>query len=178
MSRRVFVLGTDHRFQRRSNEFTELQHRQFALYVLTTAKDSGIAALAEENNLQALEEACIAESTVQAIARKIGLKHRHCDPDRRTRYELGICQENDIRVSIFPNELPEADIQQKVQESMRARERYWLSQILELNMWPVLFICGADHSLPFLDLLREEDLDAVLVAKDWDTQPSVAGKAR
>lgn len=176
MSRRVLVLGTDHGFQRRSNEFTELQHRQFALYVLTIAKENGVAALAEENNPQALEEACIAESTVQAIARDLGLRHRHCDPDGKTRHALDIRQENYIRImSKIPNELPEADIQQQVWESMRARERYWLSQLLEFNTWPVLFICGADHSLPFLDLLGKEDLDAVLVSKDWGTQPDVAG---
>ncbi len=177
MSRRVFVLGTDHRFQKRSIEFTELQHQQFALYVKKTAKENGVAALAEENNPQALKEARIAESTVQVFALELGLKHRHCDPDGKTRNELGIHQENDIIVSQYPNELSEKTIQQQVQESLRARERYWLLQLLEFNTWPVLFICGANHSLPFLNLLGQEDFDAVLIAEDWGAQPDVAGDA-
>lgn len=167
MSHMVLVLGTDHRFQRRSPEFTEPQHQQFAAYVSTTVKVNGVAALAEENNLQALAEADVTESTVEVIAHELGLKHRYCDPDMKTRAELGIRQENQIRISAFPERLAEEEVQRRLEESMRDRERYWLSELREFNAWPVLFICGADHSLPFLNLLRMNKLDAVLVAQDW-----------
>jgi len=50
---------------------------------------------------------------------------------------------------------------------MRDREHYWLEQLQEFNRWPVLFICGAEHSLPFFDLLQANNIDAILLAKDW-----------
>lgn len=169
MSHTVLIVGTDHRFQTRSPDFTEPRHRRFAAYVLDTVKANGVAALAEENNHQALAEADVSESTIQTIARELGLKHRYCDPDTKTRTELGIRQENQIRISVFPKQLTEAEVQQRLDESMRARERYWLSELVEFNVWPVLFVCGAEHSSPFLNLLRKNNFDAVLVAQDWGT---------
>lgn len=167
MSRTVFVLGTDHRFQRRSTEFIEAQHQAFAAFVLATAKQAGVAGLAEENSVAALAEADIAQSTIELIAHELGLRHRHCDPDMKMRAKLGMLQENQIRISAFPEKLAEAEVQRRLGESMRAREAYWLSDLIEFNTWPVLFVCGAAHSLPFLDLLKGRGINAVLVAEDW-----------
>ena len=165
----MLIVGTDHRFQTRGPDFTEPQHRRFAAYVWDVVKANGVAALAEENNHQVLVEADVSESTVQTIARELGLKHRFCDPDMQTRIKLGIRQENQIRISVFPKQLAEAEVQQQLDESMRARERYWLSELVEFNVWPVLFVCGADHSSPFLNLLRRNNFDAVLAVQDWGT---------
>lgn len=167
MGCKVLVFGTDHRFQRRSPEFTEQQHQQFADYISCVAKANSVAALAEENNLQALEEVGVVESTVKCLAHELGLKHRYCDPDMKTRAALGIRQENQIRISVFPDRLPQEEVQQQLKESMRARERYWLSELVEFNTWPVLYFCGANHSLPFTELLQKNNVATVLVAQDW-----------
>lgn len=167
MIHKVLILGTDHRFQSRSPEFTDRQHQQFAAYITATASDNGVNAIAEENNAEALAEAEVAESTVQTLARELGLKHRYCDPNMQTRAELGIRQENQIRISAFPKQLTEAEVRQRLEEAMYARECYWQSELLKFDTWPVLFICGAEHSLRFLNLLRVNNLDAVLVARDW-----------
>lgn len=34
------------------------------------------------------------------------------------------------------------------------RERFWLSNILYLNTWPTLFICGSDHVNNMTDLIN------------------------
>ena len=169
MTRTVLVLGTDHRFQRRSPEFTEPQHQRFASFILTTAREGGVVALAEENNVEALAEANVAESTIEVVAHELGLKHRYCDPNMKTRARLGMLQENQIRISAFPGKLTEAEVQWRLEESMRARERYWLSELVAFNTWPILFICGANHSLPFVELLRVNKFDTILVAQDWGT---------
>jgi hypothetical protein len=167
MSRTVLVLGTDHRFQRRSAEFTEAQHQAFAAFVLATAKQAGVAGLAEENNVAALAEAGATQSTIELMANELGLRHRYCDPNMKTRAKLDMLQENEIRISAFPEKLIEAEVQRLLTESMRVRESYWLSKLIEFNTWPVLFVCGADHSLPFLDLLNGRGINAALVAEDW-----------
>ena len=169
MSRAVLVLGTDHGFQRRSAKFTEAQHQKFAAFVMTTAKQAGVIGLAEENNVAALAEADITQSTIERIAHELGLQHRYCDPDMKTRVKLGMLQENQIRISVFPEELAEAEVQRRLEKSIRAREAYWLSELIEFNTWPVLFICGASHSVPFLDLLTVRGFDADLIAEDWGT---------
>jgi hypothetical protein len=169
MQPRVFVLGTDHRFQRRDKEFADSQHERFEAFILQVVDANKIAVLAEENNAEALAEAGVAESTIEITARERGLPHRHCDPDRAERTRLGIRQDNDIRISAFFEGLAESAIQQRINESMRARERYWLERLLELNHWPVLFVCGANHSLHFLELLGTNNVEAALVAQDWST---------
>ena len=179
VSRIVLILGTDHRFQMRSPEFTTAQHQRFAAFVLATAKDYDVAALAEENDPEALAEKDLVESTIQFIARELGIKHCHCDPDTRTRAALGIRQEGQIRLSHYYLQQPtnsrhrkpltEEEVQQRMDESDRKREHYWLSKLVEFNTWPVLFVCGAEHSLPFCDLLQKNSLDTVLVAYDWST---------
>ena len=167
MSSTVLVLGTDHRFQQRSAEFTEPQHQAFAAFVLATAKQAGVAGLAEENSVAALAEAGVTQSTVELIAHELGLWHRYCDPDMKTRAKLGMLQENEIRISAFPEKLTEEEVQRRLVGSMRDREAYWLSELAEFNTWPVLFVCGAEHSLPFLDLLKGRGINAVFVAEDW-----------
>lgn len=163
----MFILGTDHRYQMRGAEFNEAQHQAFAAFVMATAKQTGVTGLAEENSVAALAEADIAKSTIELITYELGLRHRHCDPDMKKRAELGMLQENQIRISAFPGVLAEAEVQRRLRESMQAREAYWLSELIEFNAWPVLFVCGAMHSLSFLDLLKEKGIDAVLIAEDW-----------
>lgn len=167
MNHTVLVLGTDHRFQRRSVEFTEARHQTFGAFVIAAAKQAGVAGLAEENSVAALAEADITQSTIELIAHELWLRHRYCDPDMKTRAKLGMPQENQIRISAFPEKLAEAEVQRRLAESMRAREAYWLSELIEFNTWPVLFVCGAEHSLPFLDLLKARGFSAALVAEDW-----------
>jgi len=167
MSRTALVLGTDHRYQTRDTDFAEVQHNAFAQFVAETCRAYGICAIAEENNTQALAEASVEESVPQRIAHTLGLTHQHCDPDRATRTKLGIRQENDIRAQAFLERWSETVVQEKLEASHRARERYWLQQIIALNVWPVLFVCGADHSTSLLSLLPEHDVQVELVANDW-----------
>ena len=167
MTGTVLVLGTDHRFQRRSPEFTERQHQRFAAFVSATARKGRVVALAEEYSTEALAEANVAQSTIEVIARELGLQHRYCDPDMKTRARLGMLQENQIRMSAFPDKLAAAEVQRRFEESVRAREQFWLLELVALDAWPVLFVCGANHSLSFVELLRVNKVDTVLVAQGW-----------
>lgn len=163
----VFVLGTDHGFQRLDRKFSGAQHNGFRILLTRMAESKQIAALAEENSLEAVAEAGATASTVEAIAREHGLPHRYCDPESEERSRLGIRQENAIRIAAFFQRIEEPEIQAQIDEAMRARERVWLERLLEWNQWPVLFVCGAKHSLPFIELLKERNVEAVLVAEDW-----------
>ena len=65
----------------------------------------------------------------------------------------------------------EREIQEQVAERIDGpRERYWLKKLTEWNRWPALFVCGANHSDRFMGLLRKENLEAVLVARDRPDQ--------
>lgn len=169
MNRKVLVFGTDHRYQRRSADLTELQHQQSASEISAVVRVNKVLLLAEENSQEALAEHDLVESAVQVIARHLGVAHYHCDPDRRTRNDCGIQQEGETRVSGFLGGWSETQMQRRIEASYRIRECYWLEQILGQNLWPTLFICGAEHVSPFCTLLKCNHVQSELVAMDWHT---------
>lgn len=47
------------------------------------------------------------------------------------------------------------------------REPSWLCNILELNIWPLLFICGSKHVESFSKLLSASSFIVHIVNKNW-----------
>jgi hypothetical protein len=167
MDRKILVLGTNHGFQREDSKFSIALHLEFADFLLRTIQDGSVVAIAEENNLEALAEHSRDMSVPERIAAELGIPHRHCDPNHQTRAELGIRQENSIRVQYFPKKVSETEVLNELNTSDRKREEYWLQQLLALNSWPVLFICGANHVDPFLKLIENNGIQTSLIASDW-----------
>jgi hypothetical protein len=67
----------------------------------------------------------------------------------------------------FINNWSAEKIEEESKTSHSIRERHWLTELLNLNNWPVLFICGAEHVSPFQQLLQENALSAEVAAPDW-----------
>jgi hypothetical protein len=118
-------------------------------------------------SLEALSQKLSAASVCQRIADAIGVPHRYCDPDNRQRQILGICDETDIRSRAFLNNWNGAATDQKVRASHESRERFWLDQLLVLDLWPVVFVCGANHAKSFSSVLKLRGLHVDVVANDW-----------
>ena len=155
----VIVVGTSHTIQT-----TDLTLQP---YLESLVQKFNIRAVAEEMNEMALAERNCTESIPRQVASVLQIPHRFCDPNRAERVQLGILQENDIRISAFPSSLPEAEVAKRVAESHAKRERYWLEQLRSLNLWPVLFVCGADHVTSFRQLLTAEGVAVHIAAEDW-----------
>ena len=167
MTRSVLIFGTDHKYQTRDPVLRESQHDEFASYVTRLVREHGIQCIAEEYSTQALEEEGISETTVRKLASALGIDHCYCDLDRNTRHNLRIFQEHDIRMRGFLNDWTEEEIVERIDQSHRARERFWLERLLETGHWPALFICGADHAGHFATLLRAKRLGAWVVEEHW-----------
>lgn len=167
MPKAMYIIGTDHKYQNRSEKFTELQHEGFERYISQTVVERSIAILAEENNEQAITEAGLTESSIQKLARVHSIRHLFCELDRKSRAENGMEQESGIRITEWMKGTTEDEIEQKIQESYRNREAHWLRCILKEDVWPILFICGANHSVQFLELALKNEVSAVLLAEDW-----------
>lgn len=126
-----------------------------------------VRAVAEEMNQEALvENSCVASIPMQ-VASALRIPHRFCDPNMTQRAELNILQENGIRILIRRSKLPESEVAKRLEESYAKRERYWLEQLRDLNLWPVLFVCGADHVASFCKLLEQEIIVVHIAATDW-----------
>ena len=157
----VILVGTDHTLQT-----TRLQLKA---YLEGLCRKFNIRAIAEEMNAEALSDLNTVSSIPQRVAGVLRIPHRYCDPNRAERAKLDIRQENDIRKQAFLSNaaLSESEIAACVAESHAKREQYWLMQLRNLNAWPVLFVCGADHVASFSELLALENISVHVAVEDW-----------
>ena len=167
MKKHIYIIGTDHRYQNGSMDFTEDQHEGFRSALANIAEEYQIKLIAEENNTEALNENGITQSVPQKVAANVNTRHLFTEADRGYRAKNGMKQENDIRASGFMNNLNDEEIRLRVEESYRNRENYWLKQIIEADCWPVLFICGANHAEEFSKLVLSKGFECVVLFKDW-----------
>lgn len=156
----VIIVGTSHTIQT-----TDIELRAF-LELL--CREYNVRGVAEEMSTQALTEKGCSVSIPMDVSRTLGVPHRFCDPDREKRAKLGIRQENDIRLDGFlsNSSLSEAEVAACLAESNARRERYWLDQLRQFNVWPVLFVCGANHVTSFTRLLKQEGVVVHIAAED------------
>ena len=170
VERLTLIFGTDHRYQHGSNELSEKQHRAFRLKLSSISASCGVRAIAEENSLQAVHEQDRDRSVVAEVAEMLHLSHRYCDPEHKKRAELGISQKCAIRASAARGSWPENRVREEIKLSHNRREAHWVEQLRELDQWPVLFICGADHSQTFCSVLHEHGINADIVEYQWSAE--------
>lgn len=176
--RRVFLIGTSHAYQfgegvtfgdTTCTPEIATQFRQYLAYVHNL---HGTRAFAEEMNLEGLAEMKQAASLPKLVADELSILHRYCDPTNQERAQLGIRQDNDIRAEHMFDEWTQEQIEADVLArgsvpSDRIREQFWLQRSQGLHVWPLLFICGANHFTSFAALLRSACIDVVEVHPDW-----------
>lgn len=163
----VIVVGTSHTIQ--------IADPELKPFLESLCREFNVGAVAEEMNEEALAEKNCAASIPMQVANALQMPHRFCDPNRTERASLEIRQENDIRVEAWLSRstLSEPDIAARITESHAKREGYWLQQLRILNVWPVLFICGADHVASFCELLKQQSIAAHVAAEDWASNNTV-----
>lgn len=171
-NRRVVLIGTSHVYQLWDGpgKPTSLQ---FKCVLLNLCDQYAIAAIAEEMTVEALKEQDTSQSVAQVVCAQLRIRHQFSDAPPDVRKEKSIRQENDIRISAFFKKLSEAEILCEIRQSHAIRERYWLDKLRSLNIWPALFICGADHTGAFELLLRQNGFHVVVAFADWEPEPSI-----
>lgn len=129
----IIVVGTSHTIQT-----ADLELKSF---LENLCQEFKVRAVAEEMNEEALAEKICAASIPMQVASTLQLPHRLCDPNRGKHAQLEIHQENDIRIQAWLSQttLSESEVAVRIAESHAKRERYWLEQLGDLDLWPVLF---------------------------------------
>lgn len=159
----VVLVGTCHTYQLPDNSAAS----EFDKLLRELCVAGGVKAIAEEMNTEALAESNAHHSTGELVARALDILHRYCDPNRDQRQALGIMQENPIKATAHIRGWDRRRIRQEILASHLAREQYWLQQIRELDRWPLLFVCGANHVGSFKKLLSTNDIRVRVGRRDW-----------
>lgn len=162
------LIGTGPPYQTAEERCPPQGAQAFQRFLSEACRRYGIRTVAEEMNAEALAEVKRNESIPQRVASELSLTHLFCDPDRKQRRELGLLQENDIRIQQFsdPN-ISDDEIERQICSALTRREHYWLERLQTVIQWPVLFICGADHVKSFEGILKDKGFSVECIAEDW-----------
>lgn len=173
MSIQLYLLGTSHAYQfgagitfgethcSHSDEerFRSLLKSLVALY--------GLNGILEEMSLDALAEQKLANSVPKLVADELGTVHAYCEPRIDDRRALGILAENEIRTDMWMNGSETPSLEERIAESFKLRERFWVDRILEVGASPILYVCGANHVASFPAVAGAAGIEVQLIAADW-----------
>lgn len=167
MNRIAYILGTNHIYQRDDELCEPGTVDAFIEYLDSVCKSHGINAIGEEMSISTLHDFGRAVSIPKKFASTHGKRHKYCDPDRAEQAKLGIREACVVRYDVREKHLPEEQITQLIWEEDLKREPCWLCKIQELNVWPLLFICGSDHIKSFTQLLSTIATAVHVVNQNW-----------
>ena len=165
--RDVWVIGTSHDYQVLRRDEDQPGIGQFRAIVTATATEGSVRAIAEEMSLEGLALPKADESVCREVARALDIPHRFCDPCAQERKALGIAEDDDIRLRGFFTGRDQRAIDDEVRASYTLREQRWLGHLIELDAWPLLFVCGANHAESFIEQLGADEIDAHLLFRNW-----------
>lgn len=164
----VFIVGTNHKYQFEARGVTLNDIYQFREYLRAMVSEHAIFAIAEEMSITALQENNLEYSVAQGLSAELGLAHDLSDPEPNIRLQLGIRSRNEIERDVFLCGNDQSAIENEIRHSYGIREEYWISRLSVLGVFPVLFICGADH-VRFLDAkLSCAGYTAIILIKNWE----------
>jgi hypothetical protein len=164
--RTALLIGTNHRFQLPWPR--DQEPKQFREMIATTCKQKGVKAIAEEMCVDGLKPFGFHESVCKQVADALHLAHRYCNPSIQEHKDRGIIiDEVTFRhEGAVANKSPQ-QIEDEIRASHEIRECYWLKQLRKLESWPVLFVCGADHTEPFRALLQADGIVVHVLCTNW-----------
>ena len=126
-------------------------------------------AIAEELSQEALAKTWKCDKSLcHELAEAIGVSHQYCDLDTAQRSAAGVRAGQDVEIDGIYNRWSPEKIEEELRKSHSIRERHWKEELLSLDEWPVIFVCGAEHVLPFQRLLEENGLSVDVAAHDWE----------
>jgi len=102
-------------------------------------------------------------SVPKEIAIKLKICHKYCSPSddeaKRLGWQPTLCQRRGESIAEF-------DIRDW--ENDKIREKGWIQNIIALNKWPLLFICGSKHINSFSELIENSSIRVQVLHDNWE----------
>jgi hypothetical protein len=149
-SKAVLLVGRRHDYQIPGNQGAD----QFKALISVACQEQHIRLLAEEMSLDALSRAGGTISVCKQVADVLSIKHCYCNPSIEEQKALGIPNPGKVSLGAFSPSCDYYEPDPEVRQANAIRERCWLEHVIELDLWPTLFVCGAHHTVSFQNLLQ------------------------
>ncbi|MBY0238544.1 MAG: hypothetical protein K2X55_04445 [Burkholderiaceae bacterium] len=165
--RTVILLGTSHPLQ--CGTCGGVAAESFNTVLTAICKNYGVLAIAEEIDSVGLRKHSVTETIGAQVCRYLQIQSAYCDASWEDRVELrkSFPAFEPIDTTLSAQQLAECELEFEDRYMPPARERFWLAKILQLESWPLLFICGSDHFDTFGALLRENGIQVINGPADW-----------
>lgn len=163
----VIIVGTGHRLQTGDDCYSPLQLKEFADLIETTRKKYRVKFIAEEMSVDVLPTYGVTATVAKTLADCKGLGHQYVDLTWKERATFKVDRIG-LHVVSQRAELRKAQIAALEKIVDELRECVWLVRILDINTWPVLFICGANHASRVQYLFNTVGKLAVIEVNDYE----------
>lgn len=168
--RAVVLVGTSHKFMYFRGGAEDVVLKEFIDYLKDLCKAHSIQAIGEEASLEEVHNRKTEKSIAKSLADEIAIRHGYCDMNNAERAINGVIHMNTIKAQGWLSNSSEEQIAAEVRASHAIREREWLKRIIELDIWPVLFVCGAEHVPHIKKLILDNRIKAAIACNDWEPQ--------
>ena len=159
----VVLMGTAHRIQLGlAGDVESFEKRLTAL-----CQTFKVRAIGEEMSTAALAAQDVARTIGAKVAQNLNLPHIYCDLPLLERRRLGISTVQEIQHQAHVDMWSKDQLADRLSEHFASVERYWLEQLRQLNTWPVLYVCGANHVASFAQVLQNDGFVCSIAETDW-----------
>lgn len=165
--RTVVLLGTSHPLQCGTQETTP--HDALDRLLRGLCAEHGIQVIAEEIDLEGLTLYGVTETVGARVCQAIGIESAYCDAGSAERIEIKrqLPPLPPIDPALPSGERLALQLDAESEQLGDAREDFWIEKILQLNRWPLLFICGANHFNALRAKLVQRGIFVVNGPADW-----------
>ena len=166
--RKVVLLGTSHPLQCGTQQTTPHDALDRLLRELCAAH--GIQVIAEEMEPEGLKRYGVTETVGARVCQAIGIESAYCDAGSAERIEIKkqLPPLPPIDPALPFGEMLAQQLDAEFEQLGDAREDFWIEKILQLNSWPLLFICGASHFNALRVKLARHGICVVDGPADWE----------
>ncbi len=178
----LYIIGTHHKYQFGPCDAFEENlcsaHKEFASYLKGCCEQLNIKTLAEEINSDARKKWIIKQTVPENVADILHIEHADCDPNEAERKRLGILNVGAVKMNGLIHEESEETVRANIRQEYDKREDEWIRRLSQLTHFPVLFICGSEHSASFLEKATRYGFKAHLIVDEWAPNQRLQGDAQ
>ena len=163
----IVIIGTGHRLQAGHSEYSVDQHKRFRELLERTCKKYKIKLIAEEMSEDILSAFGTTETNGHQVALCKRIQHRYIDlsATERSQFYIDRCSLNQTGQLAKLSAPQFAALERFTGEF---RQCIWLTRILKINIWPALFVCGANHGPRVEHLFNSIGKLAILEVNDYE----------
>ena len=165
----VYILGTSHPLQCGAPKCAEESIRKFEIEIGEICSNFEIKRIAEEMSSDGLEHHEVTKTVCRRVANANDIPHEYVDLGREERSHFSLDDSvviNTVRRHSISNGGP---FRKAFDDLVNAvRKRVWVARILSGNEWPVLFVCGSEHTVSIQELFGQLSINSKIAHCDYE----------